>query len=392
MPITVIRLIFLFVLISALSDQAQSEEAAPMPVITDYTSLRVVLHRDYACYVECPMYAVEIFGDGRVVYEGMDNVAIYGVHRDRISPERVRALIAAFQEADYFVAPEEYLSDYTRFVPIDSGGKITLRILFDDFEKSVRYEPGYSAVPDAIVSLSGLVDDAAGTVKWVQASPDTFRSLQDEGWDFSVATEDNRKTMIAAIQRGPEEPIFSLLDSGMPLDGRLATYGLIPTTAFEAAIELGNERVLAELVRVVVRRGGHTLNDSLWQIAAEDRPDIAGTLVRGGADLNYIDDYGVTPLMRSAEALHPNMVALFLESGADVAQKDVDGSNALHWVLSGWSDEGDARALEVISILVNAGLDVNATDASGQAPLARTNWYGEKIHAVRQALINAGAR
>ena len=86
---------------------------------------------------------------------------------------------------------------------------------------------------------------------------------------------------------------------------------------------------------------------------------VITTLLKGGADINADQD-GVTPwTMAVALNENPEVIAAFLEAGADINAKDKDGMTPLM-----------AAAMmnpnpEVIAILLQAGANVKAKDRKG---------------------------
>jgi hypothetical protein len=66
----------------------QSSKHVPFPRVRNWNSVKIVLSRT-ACYGPCPIYRVEVRGDGAVLYDGSEFVAITGPHRAAISREVV---------------------------------------------------------------------------------------------------------------------------------------------------------------------------------------------------------------------------------------------------------------------------------------------------------------
>ncbi len=60
----------------------------PFPAVGDPASLRITLERG-PCFGECPIYKVEVRGDGSVFYKGEGFVAGSGHHRATIPKESV---------------------------------------------------------------------------------------------------------------------------------------------------------------------------------------------------------------------------------------------------------------------------------------------------------------
>ena len=86
-------------------------------------------------------------------------------------------------------------------------------------------------------------------------------------------------------------------------------------------------------------------------------------LLENGADANYADPRSGTTLLMTAQ--HPVLIRLLLQHGADPLALDRKGATALHYAVAG------SRALEIITLLVNSGANVNACDDSGFSVLMR---------------------
>src|SRR5438067_949141 len=64
-----------------------------------------------ACFGSCPVYSAEIHNDGTVVYVGEENVKVKGEQRHKISGDRVKELIMAFERIKYFSLKDKYEVD-----------------------------------------------------------------------------------------------------------------------------------------------------------------------------------------------------------------------------------------------------------------------------------------
>ena len=113
--------------------------------------------------------------------------------------------------------------------------------------------------------------------------------------------------------------------------------------------------------------------------------DIARRLILAGADISAADADGRTALHLAAGGGHNAVVRLLMEHGANILALDENGATALHhaargglegdvqrtlddWVEANW--ETDFRAeldghIDVVQTLLDAGLDRNAIDKSG---------------------------
>lgn len=84
--------------------------------------------------------------------------------------------------------------------------------------------------------------------------------------------------------------------------------------------------------------------------------------IRTGLNINYLDEYGFTPLIESCVANHTGIATLLLQHGAEVNAVDVSGQTALHWAI-------DNDNLELVSLLLKYKADPNAFTSYGQPPL-----------------------
>ena len=106
--------------------------------------------------------------------------------------------------------------------------------------------------------------------------------------------------------------------------------------------------------------------------------DAVRSWVASGADINVVDEGGVTPLMWASGYHRAECVAEMLRLGADARRVENDGSTALHWVAVRGSDGGGGA--EVVRLLVAAGCDAAVRDNVGctAVELARHTWGGDE--------------
>ncbi len=113
-------------------------------------------------------------------------------------------------------------------------------------------------------------------------------------------------------------------------------------------------------------------------------------LVRNGAEIDYVHPhFGHTALYSACMCDRPRAIEMLLRHGADPNRRltyrsPVDGRVeadriALHYVSS----------VEAAAVLISAGADVNAADATGTTPLMCAAFHGHKN--VVRALLAAGA-
>ncbi len=381
----------------------------PFPAIQDWNTLRIKLTRT-GCYGTCPGYSVELHGDGQLLFEGEGNVLIVGQHRGQISKEALTGLLAAFRDADYFSAKDEYVSTTTDLPTF------TTSIEFDGRKKAVKDYDGYRAgIPERVARLERKIDQAADTDKWTMGTPETGPALLAENWDFQSHSIQNRELFATVIARGPKQLIQFFIRQGAPaLDSPekgLSPLAVAASTGDSALVTqlIGGRRNLSasllacallgaassgdlRTVRLVIGYGaqvnGPLCDESnpvpvLLAAAVSGNPAVVHEILKYHPDLNARGPNGQTALSLFLErGLHrekaPEIVASLVTAGADVN------------VRGGYNDETPIFHVcefpQLIPVLVKAGADVNAQNDLGGTPLAACS-----EHDYLKALIAAGA-
>jgi ankyrin repeat protein len=89
---------------------------------------------------------------------------------------------------------------------------------------------------------------------------------------------------------------------------------------------------------------------------------LAQFLIEGGADVNTVNAFGVSPLIYATSRGLKDIVKLLVEHGADVNSPNLHGDTALHCAIrNGLTD--------IVKLLVEHGADVNAKNRDGNMPL-----------------------
>jgi len=112
---------------------------------------------------------------------------------------------------------------------------------------------------------------------------------------------------------------------------------------------------------------------------AEQRRRIVAALKRG-ADIHATDKNGVTALHHAVRFRSPAAVQTLIERGANVNQVcRRNGSTPLHRAVTQTGAPGTAgrqtAALEIISLLLEAGADPSITNKSGKKPADYVHWF-----------------
>jgi|GEM_PF-6840273 len=209
-------------------------------------------------------------------------------------------------------------------------------------------------------------------------------------------TAQTREEMFRAAAKGNTAKVKELVAKDTGIKGEQENIA----TMLHNAIQAGNYPMVCSLVEGgadvhIKTRDGTSM---LHLAAAQNSSDIIALLVDAGIEVNITDSHGRTPLQLAAErgqmdnvkyllahgakpdygktdSRFPNalqtavknknieLVKLFIEHGANVHVKTRDGFSMLHLAVAGKNNN------EIISLLLDAGVEVDAPDSQGNTPL-----------------------
>jgi hypothetical protein len=101
---------------------------------------------------------------------------------------------------------------------------------------------------------------------------------------------------------------------------------------------------------------------SLSEAIINNDVDTVIQLVKQGASLNIIDEYGYTPLIQTAIHSSINKAAVIINAGADLNFSDLTGRTALHWA-------ADNNNIKLCKLLLQHHANPNAYTVAGQPVL-----------------------
>ncbi len=122
--------------------------------------------------------------------------------------------------------------------------------------------------------------------------------------------------------------------------------------------------------------------------AFRENIDALDVLLNLGADPNLGNQLNYTPLMAACTNRKAKAVKLLLKQGADPNAGDVEGQTALISVFATSGPDYETQ-IPVAQALLDAGAEINCTDACGATPLMHAAWFGSLIGV--QWLIQHGA-
>jgi len=214
------------------------------------------------------------------------------------------------------------------------GGTTALMLAMPDLEKAkLLVERGADVNGRSKSRYSALLVAAQ-----YPHSTATLRFLLDKGAELrmpkgSGAPMFNATGLTLAVMSGNADAVPLLLEKGDKLDDKFLIIGMLPSLSAPLAVSFDDSATLSAMLDAGVSveladDSGFTLLDSA---IIANRVDVARLLIARGANVNAVDQNGMTPLLYAASIDYGDsaMIDLLVKSGADRAAKSKDGLTAV---------------------------------------------------------------
>ena len=247
------------------------------------------------------------------------------------------------------------------------AGAITLVTLLVDKGMDVNVKETYGNTPLHAASSKGY-----GLVTEV---------LIDNGADVNARTQNDSTPLHRAVLGGHPDVVKVLMGKGADVN--------IKDRRGLTALDWAMRRDHTELVELLLVDKS-AASAALVPAAQSGNQKSVAYLLDRGADVNFQNDLGLSPLHVAASKQDKDMVALFLAHKALVNVKDKAERTPLHYAVGArqvaWEPkDGD---IEAARLLLDHGADINSIDKRGKTPLFYSVRLGKKM---TELLLDRGA-
>jgi hypothetical protein len=188
-----------------------------------------------------------------------------------------------------------------------------------------------------------------------------------------------------AAQVGSYNLLRAVLDRGQPVNASDDTC----RTALHHAAKHGHYDVAEHLIQAGADTMARTRDNESTPLHEVASGEVAELLIRGKADANCCDEWGLSPLHYAAQSGNCDVVRCLIEYNAAVCPLDGLGRTPLHLA----AQHGRVEAVQELATL---GADLSARDRRDRTPLAVAEAFGQNevvavLKPMEMLLGNMGA-
>lgn len=117
-------------------------------------------------YGPCPVYKLEIYPNGQVIYFGEHRVKVEGLKSWKIDKQAVKELNNLIDKYDYFEIKEQMVT----MMSTDSPGCITEIVMEDNRIRRIKNDYGCNQWPLKLKAFENRIDQIANSAEYVRGS------------------------------------------------------------------------------------------------------------------------------------------------------------------------------------------------------------------------------
>jgi ankyrin repeat protein len=191
--------------------------------------------------------------------------------------------------------------------------------------------------------------------------------LLDEGASVDARDRFGARPLSHAARSGHLEMVDLLLAHGAPIDAR----NLVGATALYFAAEGGHTSVVQRLIErgADVKLAGRSGVSPVAAAAYAGNDSVVEALLARGADERAPDDTGKPPIVYAAAGARIEIVKRLLARNVDINTRYPNGLTLLMWASGPDEKAPEARAMQVVSYLLDAGAHIDDRDDRGRTAL-----------------------
>lgn len=256
------------------------------------------------------------------------------------------------------------------------GGSLVTLAINNRHEEIARLLLKFKADPNIDMPLRVAVQ---------QNNPDMMQTLLDYGADPDGLENHYPSPLIQAVEQSNAEAVETLLEAKARVNVMLPS-GI---SLLHFAVQIGDADIVAKLLKHEALPDAITLSGESvmsWTVRL-NRIDLVSLLLEYGASVDLVGAGGIVPLQFAFDHEQYSLAKLLLKKGADPTlfdRKPVSEVNytPLHAAIN-------SHDKELVSTVLEKGVDVNRLDVKGNTPLFKA--VGDGDVSIVQILLDAGA-
>lgn len=121
------------------------------------------------CHGICPVYTVQIQGNGTVLFNGIRHVRAMGSHKGSVTPDALKRLQQQLGLANFSMLPDAYDHTSPACQPYATDlPTVTITVRDSGTSHSVRHDHGCRGAPAILNTLEQVIDGTSNTMQWIK--------------------------------------------------------------------------------------------------------------------------------------------------------------------------------------------------------------------------------